>query len=84
MSIFLLKKNRNGENQRIEHQTVNIEFHGKVYRKKEILFETFINRSQAWSDLIAGYPSIKDRFETTEFVTELGNPFRIYMILNLG
>lgn len=56
MSIFLLKKNRNGENQRIEHQTVNIEFHGKVYRKKEILFETFINRSQACSDLIAGYP----------------------------
>lgn len=64
---------------------MNIEFHGKVYRKKEILFETFINRSQACSDLIASYPSVKDRFQTTEFVTELGgNPFRIYMILNLG
>lgn len=38
----------------------------KVYRKKE----TFINRerSRACSHLIAGYPLIKDRFETTEFL----------------
>lgn len=38
----------------------------KIYRKKE----TFINRerSRACSHLIAGYPLIKDRFETTEFL----------------